>query len=467
MLLHRRVTVLCSVLAGLWLLPHSPVAATSSAAPARLSIMPFDNLSVRERHAYLGRAVAEMLTAEFAQVPQVTLVERQKMESVTREIALGLSGVVDEGTAPKVGALLGAQYLMTGTCAVARRDMRVTYKVIAVESGKVSAAGAAEGSSGNVTSLVKRLFQESLARMATVFPGAKAPQAAAESDSTGVDDVAAFGEALELRDNGSYDKAATVLRDLVGRRPSFAYAKSELRALEERIAEYDRKREEALAAQRKQPLTYQSFLQVTTGYVSSMQYTRLLEYCRSARPNPPAAPEGAIITAAEMIDYYVVLALYSLKRWGEMLPAAEAFLKEHPSSMYYAGVKTYLTQAMNEAQGRDAKRKRAEQAAGPIIAKLEAATDDTRDLLLFQIAMAYFGEGVYESALPWFRRINLGALEQSYQITADNILYSVFTCYHGLQDKPSAARVLKTLETLRPESTMLQAMRTMMAMFPE
>jgi len=442
------------------------VAAACAASP-RLSVLPFDNLSRRERHAHLGRAVAEMLTAEFAQVPEVTLVERQKMEAVAGEIALGMTGIVDETTAPKVGMMLGAQYLMTGTATVERRDMRVTYKVIAVETGAVSAAGTVKGSSRNVVSLVRGLFKESLTQLASLFPGAKAPQRGAdEGDSASVDDVAAFGEALQLRDNGSYEKARSVLRGLLGRRPSFTYARSELRALEERIAEYDKERENALEAQRKEPVTYQSFMQLTTSYMSSMQYTRLLEYCRKVRSDPPSAPRGAIMSTSEQIDYYIVLALHSLKRWDEALPEAEAFLKNYPSSSFYGAVKMNLTQIMSEVRGMQARRARAEKIAAPLTQQLESAPEEERDLLLFKAASAYFGEKIYDKALTYYRRINLSRLEQL-QIPPDNVLYSVFVCYHGLQDKKGAVRVLKTLETLQPQSSMLEAMRTMVSMFPE
>lgn len=442
-------------------------AVSLSGAATTLSVLPFDNLSSRERYAYLGRAMAEMLSADLAQVEGVAVVERGKMEEVSKEIALGMTGMVDESTAPQVGRMLGAQYLVTGTCVVTRRDATVAYKLIAVESGAVSTSGNAAGSAANVAELESRLFQSALAQFTKVLPGLKSRGTGpAKVDSVSADDLASYGEALELRERGDYTKAAALLKDLLGRRPSFRYARTELSALEVRIAEYDKIREAALAAQRKQPLTWTSFIQTTTSYMTSMQYTRLLSYCEALRPSPPEAPAGSIMGPLEMIDFYTITSLYMLKRWGDLPTVAEKFLKDYPVSAYYASVKTYLTQAVNEVQGLTAKRSRADKAAAELLTKLEQADVQTRDLLLFQLAAAYFGEGIYDAALGFYRRIHLPALEAQ-SIAPDLILLQIFMCYYNLQQKSDAQRVARTVETLYPESQNLSTMRSMLTMFPE
>ncbi|MBD3242023.1 MAG: tetratricopeptide repeat protein [Chitinivibrionales bacterium] len=436
-----------------------------SASSPRLSVLYFDNLSGRDRNEAFGKALAEMLISDLSQVNGITVVERRKLEELNRELALGLTGLVDEATAPKVGRMLGAAYIMAGTYDISRRDVMVTYKVVNVETAAIVAAGTAEGASSDIAAVKTAIVTSALDRMTEALPGLK-PAAAGDDESVALEEVVAYGEALEHSDRGDYDKARSVLQGLLGKKPRFRYAEHALSDLEARIAEYDKRREEALRRERDQPLTWQSFTQVTVGYTSSMQYTKLLEYCRDVRENPPPAPEGSMVDTRQLADYYVVLALYSLKRWEELIPEAERFLERYPSSMYYSGVKTYLSQGAGEIAGRDTKRKRAEEAAAPLIAKLEAAEAERRPFLLFQIAMAYLGEGAHSRALEYFRRLDLRALEKL-NIPGDDILLSIFMCYYHLQDKKEAGKVLKTTEAFYPESKHGGTMRTMMNVFPE
>ncbi len=440
-------------------------AAMHAASPPCLSVLYFDNLSGRNRHEAFGKALTEMLISDLSQTKGITVVERQKLEELNEELALGLTGLVDESTAPQVGKMLGAAYIMAGSYDISRRDVTVTYKVVNVETAVVVAAGTAEGERDDIARVEAAIVSSALDQMAAALPGLEKIETES-GEAVGLDEVVAYGEALEHTDRGEYDKARRVLQGLLGRRPRFRYAEHALTALEARIAEYDKRREEALRRERKEPLTWQSFTQVTVGYTSSMQYTKLLEYCRDVREDPPPAPEGSMVDTRQMADYYIVLALYSLKRWDEMLPEAEAFLEAYPSSMYYNSVKTYLSQAAGAMAGMEAKRKRADEAAAPTIAKLESAEGEQRSLLLFQIAMAYFGEGVHDKALEYFRRLDLRQLD-ALGIDGDSVLLSIFMCYYQLQDKRGATRVMKTTEAFYPESEQLEGMRTMLNVFPQ
>lgn len=441
------------------------VATALSAAAPRVSVLYFDNLSGRERHAAFGKALTEMLISDLSRVNGITVVERQKLEELNKEMALGLTGLVDESTAPKVGKMLGAAYIMAGSYDISRRNVTVTYKVVNVETAVVVAAGTAEGESSDITKVKTAIISSTVEQMAQALPGLKRSETG-DTEAVALEEAVAYGEALEHTDRGDYEKARTVLKGLLGKKPRFRYAETALSELESRIAEYDKRREEALRKERGQPLTWQSFTQVTVGYTSSMQYTKLLEYCRDVRKNPPPAPEGSMVDTRQMADYYVVLALYSLNRWDEMLPEAEQFLKAYPSSMYYNAVKTYLSQAAGELSGRDAKRKRAEQAVAPLLAKLESADRERHPFLYFEIASAYMGEEIWDKALEYFSHIDLRRLEST-GIPGDTVLMSIFICYYRLQDRKGATRVMKAAETFYPESEQLQSMRTMMSMLPQ
>ncbi len=63
----------------------------------------------------IGTGVAEMLVTSLSETKKYTLIERSKLEAVMEEQKLGASGAVTAQTAAKIGRLLGAQYIITGS----------------------------------------------------------------------------------------------------------------------------------------------------------------------------------------------------------------------------------------------------------------------------------------------------------------------------------------------------------------
>ena len=89
----------------------------TTALPAPLSERP--GLSVREfenktDEKIPAAAITEMMTTELFKAELFNLLEREKLQWIADEIKLGQSGLMDESTAPELGKIKGAQYMMTG-----------------------------------------------------------------------------------------------------------------------------------------------------------------------------------------------------------------------------------------------------------------------------------------------------------------------------------------------------------------
>ena len=97
--------------------------ATFLTAEPTISVLYFDNLTEEEQYVHLKKALTEMLISDLHQLKGVTFVEREKLESVLQEMALGQSGFTDEATAPKVGELVGAQYIISGSYLTEKRKI--------------------------------------------------------------------------------------------------------------------------------------------------------------------------------------------------------------------------------------------------------------------------------------------------------------------------------------------------------
>jgi curli biogenesis system outer membrane secretion channel CsgG len=76
-------------------------------------------LSIVNRTTYgqerIGSAVKDMLTTEISKTGCFALVEREQLDKVLAEQALGQTGAIDSSSVPKVGKLLGAEFLLFGS----------------------------------------------------------------------------------------------------------------------------------------------------------------------------------------------------------------------------------------------------------------------------------------------------------------------------------------------------------------
>src|SRR4051794_31145570 len=96
----------------------SLVAATvlTAAPPARpvIAVLYFDNNSSDADLDVMRKGLADMIVTDLVTWDTVTVVEREKLESVLAELKLQQSKRFDASTAVKVAKLIGAQYNVTG-----------------------------------------------------------------------------------------------------------------------------------------------------------------------------------------------------------------------------------------------------------------------------------------------------------------------------------------------------------------
>lgn len=141
-------------------------AALSAAVCGTLSAEPFEKLAgrltapLKEKPAIRlavlefpyagGRAsegpvvVQERLITALAQDKKVTLIERGLLKKVLGELNLQSSGAFDEATVKKLGRMLGADAIVTGTLNDVKKDRtEINARVVNAESAKILAAAAA------------------------------------------------------------------------------------------------------------------------------------------------------------------------------------------------------------------------------------------------------------------------------------------------------------------------------------
>jgi hypothetical protein len=118
----------------------------STAAPSgdgrHLAVAVLDFQSEDPRVKAAAKLVTELLTARLSAHPNLTLVERQRLNDVLSEIELGISGTVRPDTAATLGRLIGAKALVTGRLFASGEDLLVVTRIIGTETGRVYADSA-------------------------------------------------------------------------------------------------------------------------------------------------------------------------------------------------------------------------------------------------------------------------------------------------------------------------------------
>jgi Ca-activated chloride channel homolog len=129
----------------------SIVLAGTSLAPQTKSIvaiLDFTNSTGDTANNYLQTAIPEMFSTNLAQSPEVTVLERDRVEKVLKEKGLVMSGLA-EGDETKIGKILAAEQLLTGSIIKAGTVLRIDVRLVDVTTGKIITSDKKQCSSVN------------------------------------------------------------------------------------------------------------------------------------------------------------------------------------------------------------------------------------------------------------------------------------------------------------------------------
>src|SRR5512144_2252164 len=136
--MKRMFTVLLALAAAAT--PALAQQATSDSRPG-MAVLPFENGGSfgrdREDFDALRGGIAAVLIEELAQNPAVRVVDRAITNQIINEQNLARDGRVDAATAARIGKLVGAKYMVTGSFIDAYGDFRVTARIIDVETSEI------------------------------------------------------------------------------------------------------------------------------------------------------------------------------------------------------------------------------------------------------------------------------------------------------------------------------------------
>ena len=120
----------------------------------------FDNTSDIEEFNPLSKGLADMLITDLSNIKSINIVEREKLESLLKEIELGDSDFINKETAQKLGEGLGATYMLTGSFLIIGETMRIDARLVEVGSGEVVMAEEITGEKDTFFELEKDLVNK-------------------------------------------------------------------------------------------------------------------------------------------------------------------------------------------------------------------------------------------------------------------------------------------------------------------
>ena len=129
--------------------------------PNTLAVFYFHNKTDLPELNPLQKGIALMLITDLSSIKEIKLVERVRLQALVEELELGVSGLVTPGTAPRVGKLLGAQYIIGGDILLGKiLELKLDSALLEVQNGKTFGQPVSEGDFSEFFKMEKDLLFE-------------------------------------------------------------------------------------------------------------------------------------------------------------------------------------------------------------------------------------------------------------------------------------------------------------------
>lgn len=130
--------------------PASRKGGSAVASGVTIAIFDFEVRSSAPGYEALSADVPAALAEALLAGGVVRPLERAALEKILGELELSMSGLVDPGTAAKVGRLAGAKYALLGTASVVGSQIRLSCRVVDVETSEIVYARSAYGDASGI-----------------------------------------------------------------------------------------------------------------------------------------------------------------------------------------------------------------------------------------------------------------------------------------------------------------------------
>lgn len=177
----------------------------------------------------LGKGMAAMVIADLSAFKTLKVVEREKLQALLTEMKLGSSGLVDEKSAPKVGRLLRAKYVTSGSLTdLEKESLQIASILMDADLKTTMGTQDTQGSLKKFYDLEKEIACRIAADLGRDCK--KAPEAFEKIHTKSLPALVAYSYGLDYADEEKYDEARNMFQKALEEDPDFDLAQAALLA---------------------------------------------------------------------------------------------------------------------------------------------------------------------------------------------------------------------------------------------
>jgi tetratricopeptide (TPR) repeat protein len=199
---------------------------SSPAAGDTVAISAFNNLG-SENIQPLGKGMAALLIHDISQVPDLKVVERVRLQALLKEMELGTSGLVSAETAPRVGKLLKAKHVTSGSLAdLEQENLQIASALVDADQMASIGTQEAQGRLKQFYDLEKQIacqIIEDLGRNCD-----EVPAEFSKIHTKSMPALVSYSWGLNYFDEEKYDEAREMFQEALDEDPEFELAASAL-----------------------------------------------------------------------------------------------------------------------------------------------------------------------------------------------------------------------------------------------
>jgi len=140
----------------------------AASGKTRVAVIDFEQKGEQEfRGKQVGEIVAEWLITSLVKTGRFDVVERAQLQKILKEQQLGMTGMLNQETAAKVGELLGVKVIITGSVIRVGNVYDINTRLINVEDGSILKA---EKIRGPVLDVIERMMDSLADNIKKDFP---------------------------------------------------------------------------------------------------------------------------------------------------------------------------------------------------------------------------------------------------------------------------------------------------------
>ncbi len=173
----------------------------------------------------LERGIAELLITDLARSNQLTVLERERMQSLLDEVARGQSDRVDETTKVRAGKILQAGRLIQGgILQTGPERIQLTTNIVNVSTARTTGSASDDDNLEQVFALEKKIVFQLFTNLGITLTNEERKLIDDAKPTRNLKAFLAFSRGLQAEDRGDYSGAARFFDDARGMDPGFSAA---------------------------------------------------------------------------------------------------------------------------------------------------------------------------------------------------------------------------------------------------